>query len=143
MKSRIIATLFLGLFLAIIGCGKEYINEENIDCEYYDYTDCNTTEPVDGKVTLEFTISNSIRFVPYEVYIGNVDDGKLFFRDTAFNGTETFYLDLGEYSVKAKYNIDGATKYVVDGGELEKWSQNVCDSTCWHQNELNLKLSIK
>ncbi len=142
MKSIFTKLLITIAFISSSSCGKEYIGGD-VDCTYYDYSDCNTNEPQYGKATLNFTINSAVNHIVYDVYSGKVDDGTLVFTDTAFESEVNLYLVLGEYSVMAKYIIDGKQTFVIDGGELEKWSEDVCDSTCWHQNELELKLTIK
>lgn len=135
--------LFLSIFLLlVIGCKKFISGPES--CDGYDYSDCNTAEPILTEAKLNFTINDKVKMVPFIIYKGNIEDGQPLFFDTAKNESEVYYnLEFGRYSVKAEYRIDGKTIYAVDGGMAEKWDGNVCDSNCWFWDSLNLDLRLK
>lgn len=114
------------------------------DCSNYMYEDCNSVEPIDGIARFFFSINEQNSFVVFDVYLGNVDDGNWFFRDTSWNSTVEYVLSVDQYySVKATYNANGKSLKVIDGGEIRKYSKVVCDSTCWDISELELDISIK
>ncbi len=133
---------FLIIILLATSCKKTFDHPES--CDDYDYYDCETIEPEVGKATFRFTINDKVWNVPFVIYKGSVEDNNVLFIDTARAESIVQYdLYFGTYSVKAKYVVDGKTIYVVDGGEMEKWSNDVCDSVCWSWDELDLDLRIK
>lgn len=114
------------------------------DCENYDYQDCNTIQPFEAKMVINFSVSSKIKSVAFEVYKGYVDDNNLYFQDTAWDASKEYLMPVDEYwSVKATYHIDGKTIKVIDGGNIKVTNANVCDSTCWSVNELVLDAAIK
>ena len=114
------------------------------DCEHYDYKDCNTVEPYDAEMIINFSISSKTKYVPFEVYKGYVDDQVLLFRDTSWSDQLSYNMPVNErYSIKAKYKKDGKTIYVIDGGKLKVHSKKVCDSTCWSVDHLELDAILK
>jgi len=136
-KQLIIGFLIL---LSFGGC-KKYMESPD-DCSYYDYNNCNTTEPQVTDATFKFTLNGQISYVPFIIYKGDIEDGTPLYYDTAFSSMVYYYLDFGKYSVKATYKVDGKTIYVIDGGFAEKWSNQICDSVCWGWDSLNFDLRI-
>jgi len=130
------------IFVSLTHCRKGYITVD--DCVEYDYSDCITTKYSTAFIYLNFSLSDKIQKIPFELYKGNIDDGELILRDTS--SSKEFTLE-GEfdvyYSVKAKYQNGENSYYVIDGGEAKRWSQKVCDSTCWHYEDLELDLSLE
>lgn len=139
-------TLVLGmLILSLYAC--EPINSDFPyieDCENYDYYDCNTSEPFESNLVLNFTMSSRIKFVAFEVYKGYVDDDHLYFCDTSWESSIEYRVPVDEYySVMAIYHLDDKTIKVIDGGAIKTQSKRVCDSICWSVNELFLNVYIK
>ncbi len=132
------------IFLLLLGftsACKKWMAQPD-DCESYDYSNCVTTEPMLTSATLYFSINNEIQKVPFTIYLGKIEDNNVLFRDTAYNSRVYYDLNFTIYSVKAEYRLQGKTVYVVDGAEAEKWSNNICDSTCWGWDTLVFDLML-
>jgi hypothetical protein len=136
--------LMLIIVTHFFSCKESSVDLPNVEnCENYYYEDCNTIEPVEGSVRLNFSINKQIHMVVFDVYKGYVDEGNLFFSDTSWNSNIEYIMPINQYySVKATYLINGISLKVIDGGELKNYSKQVCDSTCWAADELTLDLSI-
>ncbi len=136
---------FIGLFTILIGlllsaCEPTTNNE---DCDTYNYYDCNTVEPFEAKLTMDFTISKNIRWVAFEIYKGRFDENNVIVRDTARNSTIEYTMPIPEYySVRAIYKIDNKTIYTIDGVKMDKKSIQKCDSVCWQDADEKLDLRI-
>jgi hypothetical protein len=141
----IMKRIFWLLLLLFTSCEQEKVDLPNVeDCDHYYYEDCNTQEPFESGVRFDFSINRQTHFVVFEVYKGTVDEGSLFFTDTAFDASVTYIMPVNEYySAIATYQVDGKTIKVIDGGNLVKQGKTVCDSTCRGVNELVLDLSIR
>lgn len=137
---KIVLFSFMVLVL-ITACKKSFDQPE--DCDSYDYRDCETREPYLSLVSFKFTMNDKIRTVPFVIYKGSVENGQALFYDTARDESIVYYdLEFGKYAVKAEYKVDGKTIYAIDGGEIEKWSNDVCDSVCWGWDSLHLDIRI-
>jgi len=129
------------LLLSSTHCRKGYIVVD--DCSNYDYSDCETNKYSTSFIYLSFSISEQYTEIPFELYRGNVDEGELILQDTSKSNELTLEGEFDVfYSVKAKYQNGENSYYVIDGGEAKRWSQKVCDSTCWHYEDLDLDLSL-
>lgn len=138
---RKIVFIYIVLLVVLTACKKAHYQPD--DCSNYDYSDHVTDEPFVASAKFSFTINDKVKNVPFIIYEGNVEDGKAIFYDTAKGETEVnYYLNFGEYSIKAKYEINGKTTYVIDGGKMEKWSYTICDSICWDWDNLQLDLQL-
>ena len=133
------------VLLAFSACNAASSDLPNVeDCENYDYQDCNTVQPYEAKLQINFSITSKIKSVPFEVYKGYVEDNNLFFRDTAYSAFLEYDVPVDNYyTVKAIYQMEGKTLKVIDGGNIKTHSKSVCDSTCWSVNDLNLSVIIK
>jgi hypothetical protein len=140
-----IKRVFWLVLLLFVSCEQNRVDLPDVaDCEHYYYEDCNTQEPFEAEVKFLFSINRQTHFVIFEVYKGTVDEGTLFFTDTAVDASVSYIMPVGEYfSALATYQVDGKTIKVIDGGKLIKQGKTVCDSTCWGVNELVLDLSIR
>ena len=138
----VMATL---MTLGLLSCNADSTDLSYVeDCENYNYKDCNTIEPIEASLFINFSISSKIKFVSFEVYKGYVDDNNLYFQDTSWNASMEYQMPVNEYwSVKATYHIDGKTIKVIDGGNIKVQSAKVRDSTCWSVNNLVLNAIIK
>jgi hypothetical protein len=131
--------LIAALLISVSACKKTVTNVD--DCYSYDYRDCETAEPYLSLTSFQFTIDDQVKTVPFIIYEGNVESGTPLFYDTAKGEKIVYYnLEFGKYSVKAEYKIGNKTYYVIDGGKLQKWSADVCDSVCWSWDSLHLDL---
>jgi len=137
---------FVGFFiLSFVACEATSSDLPNVDdCENYTYQDCNTTEPLEANLVINFSISSRNKSVVFEVYKGYVDDNNLYFRDTSWESSIEYSVPVNEYySVMAIYHLDGKTIKVIDGGSIKTHSKKVCDSTCWSVKDLGLNAYIK
>ena len=143
IRNRVI--LGLGIFtLSLFACEEKTADFTAVDCETYDYHNCNTLRPIEAKMLINFSVSSRIKSVPFIVYKGYVDDNNIYFQDTAWDASIEYLMPVNEYwSIMATYKIDGKTIKVIDGGSIKAHSSNVCDSTCWTVNELVLDAIIK
>lgn len=136
-------TVLLVIVLLSISCNKNSFDNSDVDCYTYDYSDCNTSRPYDTELKLLFSINKDFTWVPFEIYKGNVDDGELILRDTAWNSTITYIMPIPEkYSVRAKYERNGQIIYAIDGSKLEATSKQICDSSCWSVDETEFDLML-
>jgi hypothetical protein len=101
------------------------------------FIDCNKCfESLGDKINIELklTIDFENSFIPITFYQGNVDNGQIISRDTAYSSS--FYTQEVEYgktySAVAKYSHQGRVIYVVDGKELrKKLDKNSCANPCY------------
>jgi len=140
MRKIFIYGFLLAIIISFSTCKKTHQSPD--DCSNYDYHDCNTLEPTNSSLKMSFSLNSQIHSVPFVIYKGNVEDNSVLYHDTAFASEVIYSLDFGSYSVKAEYHINGKTIYAIDGGKMIKWSNNVCDSTCWSADSLSLDLRI-
>ena len=137
--SAIAILLILGSAYA---CTDESYNEE-IDCQSYNYNDCNTIEPFDANVDLLFSMKGN-QSVPFEIIEGKIEDGKTIIYDTAHTSKITYIMAIPNYyTVKAEYTIGDKTVYAVDGVEMKARSTQRCDSICWETPPFNLDLTLQ
>ena len=139
---KLLSALLVTIILST-SCNKDSAKYSDVDCDTYDYSDCQSIEPVETDLKLLFTINKNYSWVPFEIYKGSVDKGELVLRDTAWNSTITYVMPIPEkYSVKAIYELNGQTIYTIDGAKLEATSVPVCDSNCWSVavSEFDLRL---
>lgn len=143
MKTSLNILTFLSLILVITianSC-KEY----NVaDCEEYDYSDCNTWEPYWGLLNIDATINSLNPVVPLVIYYGDFNNYDTAWIDTATSEFYQVYMPIGEYySVVAKYKTNSETIYAVDGDEITKKSEDVCDSVCWIVEDGRIDVKLK
>ena len=134
-----IITVLLFLFVITFSCKKYHVE----DCENYDYYNCNTVEPFEGILEIELTINNLNPRVPLVVFNGNFEDHDTAFVDTATTKFLEIHMPTNQYySVLAKYKTSEKTIFAVDGDDITKKSENVCDSVCWilENGKIDVKL---
>lgn len=138
VKNILVLILFSAIF---IGCNKN----ADVDCESYDYSSCNTEEPMEGILNIIVTKQNDSSEIPLSVYKGKYGEpGTLIYSDTVVEVETKFLLQLNEdYYAIAKYNKSGNTIYAVDGTFFKKTGQVTCDSTCWKIKGSEIDLRLK
>jgi len=135
-KAIFISLLFLA---ALIACDKPVV-----DCQYPDYSNCITHEPDSGKLKVKVTINGENSAVPLVLYYGKTENNIICKTDTLYASDKEYKFPANVYySVKVKYRSGSKIINAIDGGNIEKKSYLVCDSTCWvvKDVDLNLKLS--
>ena len=137
--SAIAILLILGSTYA---CTEDFYDEE-VDCQSYNYNDCNTLEPIDANIDLLFTIKGN-QSVPFEIIEGKIEDGKTIIYDTARTSKISYIMAIPSYyTVKAEYKIGDKTVYAVDGVDMKARSTQRCDSICWETPSFKLDLTLQ
>jgi hypothetical protein len=137
--SPVILTAAFILFLA--SCSENTNN--NVDCTTYDYSDCNTTEPFDGRLYVSLSINSENKAVPVIIYKGKLEDHDTIVVDTITTEKFDTLLPINNYyTVTAKYIKGGSTIIAVDGNKISKSKSYTCDSICWtvKTGSVNVKL---
>lgn len=138
LKRISLSLLLVSFFL--LACEEEHIDG---NCSFYNYSGCNTTEPFMAEMTMKFSITPDIPWVAFEIYEGTIDEGEVIVYDTAWNSQVIYDMPIPQYySVKAKYELNGNIIYAIDGAEIRKHQERICDSLCWEVDETNLDLVI-
>ncbi|MFH0866387.1 MAG: hypothetical protein V1904_09330 [Bacteroidota bacterium] len=131
------------VFLAIASCNDSY-DSDSVDCSTYDYSDCVTSEPYDGRMYVKLTINDENINVPIAIYRGNLEDNDLYLADTAKNEYYDTLLPVdGFYTVTAEYKRNGEKIFAVDGDDIKKSHADVCDSVCWDVKTGSVNLRLK
>lgn len=119
------------ILLLLFSCEETtYVDEE--ECYDYDYSDCNTVEPIEGAIVIDLTINKANPEVEIIVFYGKPENLDTFTVETVTNPQFQVMVPLDNYySAKAKYKVDENTVYVSDGDKIKSISSSVCDSTCW------------
>jgi hypothetical protein len=146
MKNK---TLFISAFFCIlmqmwfvfISCRTE---DSSVDCSTYDYSDCNTTEPVEARLHVKLTINSENTSVPLTIYTGKLEENAVYLRDTVSKESYDTLLPVGNYyTVSALYRKGDVSITAVDGDKISKSKRTVCDSVCWSVKEGNVNLKLK
>ncbi len=134
--------LLIVLLLLLFSVSCERISSEE-DCETYGYVDCNTEEPYEAEVTLEFSIKGN-ELVPFEIIKGKVEDGTTIVYDTAEISEIVYILEIPQYyTVKATYKNGSTTIFAVDGVNMKARDIQKCDSLCWEMDDFRLDMTIE
>lgn len=121
---------------------KSYYN--NVDCDTYDYSDCNFEEPDSIRFNVNLSINEENPSVALAIYEGNADDGVLIHRDTVTHEKYSIFLLPDKYySVTAVYKRDGSVIIAVDGDDVKKIRNQVCEEICWEVEEGNVNVELK
>lgn len=97
---------------------------------------CYTQEPDSLYIELQLSQSPSDEPVKVNFYIGNSDDGELYYSFETNNSTEYFLMPVNErYSAEAIYEEAGKTTVAVDGDRLETDYFMNCDQECYKWDE--------
>jgi len=125
--------------VATFSC-EQQIFDFNINCD-----DCYYPKPDTAELIMNFTINEENPSVPYILYLGDIEDNKIDFIDTAYS--EKIYLPSKidvDYSVRAFYKKGSQTIIAVDGDKLKTSRANdVCDYECWLIKGGILDLTLK
>lgn len=145
MKTFNILQLVMILFCLIIlqSCERTFVSTPE-DCMNYDYSDCNTSEPAVVPMNIKLTINWENPQVPITIY-----KGKLESRDTILSDTtgSSSYIALlkpdNYYTVEARYISGNNIIYAIDGDNVKKIRNQICDSVCWTVQEGNVNVELK
>jgi hypothetical protein len=143
LKTCCVSNLVICFYLVMIHTGCDQSSDE-CDKGYKPY-DCIETEPGGGTVRIKVNISNTNPSIPITVFSGKVEQNQIVLEDTLTSGEKEYFLDNGEYAVRAEYraNIDGSwvTVHSVEGGELSPSKKEYCDGNCYSEGTLELDAS--
>lgn len=119
-----------------------YVDEE--ECYDYDYSDCNTVEPLEGAIIIDLTINKDNPEVEIIVFNGKPEYLDTFTVETVTNPQFQVIVPLNAYySAKAKYKVDDNIIYASDGDKIKSISSAVCDSTCWSVSGGRIDVRLK
>ncbi|MEI6765249.1 MAG: hypothetical protein WCM76_06370 [Bacteroidota bacterium] len=138
---RTLSVIIFALCVVCCGC-KSSVSEQ--DCQSYDYTDCETTEPVAANLNIRLTINAENPWVPVSIYRGRVEDSVLVKYDSIKEEKYSVLMETGSYySVVARYISGDKIIYAIGGDKVSKSSQTTCDSICWTVTEGNVNVELK
>ncbi len=136
--------LFIFVILTtVISCEEDYDYVAEEDCIDYDYSTCNTIEPVHEYLKIDLTIDDDNPKVQLIIFKGYFEDSDTLFCDSLEAAYYELNLTLNQYySVQANYLYDNKLIQAVDGTYLEKKTHVTCDSTCWYTtgDEVDVRL---
>ncbi|MFA4850918.1 MAG: hypothetical protein WC868_11230 [Bacteroidales bacterium] len=132
-----IATLFF-----ILSCNDN--SDNSVDCSTYNYSDCNTREPFDGKLYINLSINSGNPAVPITIYKGKLEDNDVILKDTVTTDKYDTLLPIDNYyTVTAKYKKGNTVIVAVDGDKISKSKSKTCDSTCWSVKTASVNVKLK
>ncbi len=137
---------FIIVILMALSCNDNQVPQvADEECDTYDYSDCNTIEPIQSSLKIDLTINDENPSPVLKIYEGFIEENNIIFADTMTSAHFELYLNLGKhYTAAIDYKNDGKIITAVDGTDFLAKSSQVCDSICWYVtgDELNLKLKL-
>jgi hypothetical protein len=128
-KMKYVLVLLLATFGVMMSCEKtsNACDEDKV---------CYTQKPDSLYIELQLSTSPSDDLVQVNFYIGNSDDGELYYSFETNNTTEYFLMPVNKkYSAEAIYKEPGKTTVAVDGDRLEPDYFMNCDQECYKWDE--------
>ncbi|HOY30946.1 MAG TPA: hypothetical protein PKW80_03615 [Bacteroidales bacterium] len=114
------------------------------DCQNYDYSDCNTSEPALVALHIKLTINDENPKVPVTIYEGKLDNNLIVLTDTVSASTYSVLLPPDKYyTVSARYVSGNKIIYGIGSDNIKKIRNYVCDSVCWTEQEGNIDVRLK
>lgn len=113
------------------------------DCNNYNYSDCNTTEPSLAGLNIKLTINAQNPEVLIEIFKGKYEENNLVYSELVNVEKFSVLLPPSYYSVRATYRKGNETVYAIDGDKCKINYTQVCDSLCWDTDEGYLNLELK
>lgn len=106
---------------------------------------CYTQKPDSLYIELQLSESPDNQPIDVNFYIGNVDDGELYYSFQTNNTTEYFLMPVNQrYSAEAFYHSDDINTVAVDGDQLEAEYFMNCDVKCYKwEDDLVFDLKLK
>jgi len=122
------------------GCEQEDL-DFYIDCDF-----CLEEIPEYDTLWITVTINDENPFVPLVLYLGDIEEGVVDFRDTTY--TETRGIPASkvgqDYSIKATYMVDGAPVVAIDGDKMRIVDgEGECSPPCYYIRGGTLDVSLK
>jgi len=138
--SLVLSVLFI--VYICISCNKN--SNSNVDCQTYDYSDCDTQEPTEGNLHIKLTINDENPSVPIVIFRGKFQENIIVAYDTLTKGTYDTLLPVNNfYTVSAKYIKSGKKIIAVDGDDITKNKNKTCDSVCWSVTDGKTNVMLK
>ncbi|MEI6124261.1 MAG: hypothetical protein WCQ95_11615 [Bacteroidota bacterium] len=145
MRPYIIIKLLSFFLVILIYCScKRTSFYSSEDCVNYDYSGCNSTEPLVAGLNIRLTINDENPRVLITIYEGNIENSTVVSRDTI--STSKYYIELPPnkfYTVKAQYVSGQKIIYAIGGDNIKKIRNQVCDSVCWSTEDGNVNVELK
>jgi hypothetical protein len=136
--------LISGLFVYGLTSCKQSSFYNSEDCADYDYSDCNTIEPLEVALNIKLTINDENPRVLLTIYEGNIENNMVVLIDTTSDSKYNVLLPPDKYySAKARYKKWGTIIYAIGGDKVKITHTTTCDSTCWSTEEGNINLELK
>ena len=132
--------ILLVMIMAFSGSCGEKIYTGDVDCN-----ECYTEKPDSVDLIIEVTLSGEYPEVPIVVYRGEIEDNQVEYTDTVYENPYYLYVQADrQYSVKAKYEKENKTLYVVDGTKPKVLKvTDACDTECYVIEDADLDVRIK
>jgi hypothetical protein len=111
---------------------------------------CLSAAPDSGDLIINFSINSQHIKVPFTVFRGDFEDGKVVLHDTAFVNEVSLFLSSDQYySVVAEYQQQGTSTRVVDGAKIKKRKRQCPDPdnaestiSCWYAEPGKINATI-
>jgi hypothetical protein len=133
---------FIAVLFLILSCNDNSNN--SVDCSTYNYSDCTTREPIDGRLYINLSINSENPAVPITIYRGKLEDNNIITKNTVTTNKYDTLLPIDNYyTVTAKYKKGSATIIAVDGGKISKSKTKTCDSICWSVKTASIDVKLK
>jgi hypothetical protein len=143
--NRLFFYLFMiaGLAYGLSSCQQTSFSGSE-DCTNYNYSDCNTTEPLLVGLNIRLTINDQNVKVPITIYEGDVEEQLIVLNDTVSTSKYSVLLPANKYySVKVRYKKGNQIIYAFGGDKTKSSHTTVCDSSCWSTEEGNVNVELK
>ncbi len=149
MKFSIKICIALILSILLLGSCEGFLKSETEDCDYPDYSDCDTHEPEYADLKIEVLNDDSYKLDRVEVFLGNVEKGDIVKVISNLENNKDDVINVSvatdtKYSARAFYINSPDTFVCIDGTKIKKRKYTNCDSTCWYVtgDEIDLVLKI-
>jgi hypothetical protein len=134
-------TLRLALPLGIAALLAQGCLNNTGDC--FPSGNCTAPAPTTASLILRLSTDAENPSIPLEVYWGDVTDGNLYFRDTAYGDEVSYTVDVNQrFSAVARYKRGGFTILAVDGDRTDLSSSDDCGDTCYDVDNATLNLRL-
>jgi len=143
MRKILVILVSSTLLFSMFSCSSWDVTSDE-DCEYPDYSNCNTTEPFMGVLKISLTNNENFPKNTLTLYDGYIEDDIIY--DTFTINTDFRKIEVPinrRYSAKVMYISDTDTIIAVDGTKIVKKSRVNCDSICWTVSGETLDLTLK
>jgi hypothetical protein len=134
----------LGILAIVYSSCKRTSYSGSEDCNNYDYSDCNTSEPLLVALNIKLTINDENSKVALTIYEGKIEDQLIVLTDTVSAPKYNVLLPSNKYySVKVRYKKGNQIIYAFGGDKIKSTRTTVCDSSCWSTDEGNVNVELK